>query len=97
MSVTEPPEDNDLGQNAQPIDQLTLDTWSPRSQETPPQKYEVCNVCGFIYPRKEMVRFRQKWYCKPQTCYEDIQGILLKENPERYIKNRSLADSMRTE
>ena len=93
--VSAPPPDNDLGQNAVPLLKVDLDRWNPRSQEVPPERYEVCDICGFIYKRSLLVRFRQKWYCKPQYCYHDIRGILLKENPEVYFKDQGLADDMR--
>lgn len=92
---TQPPEDNDLGQNARSIEELTLDVWGSRSAEHPPQMYEICCVCGFPYKRSLMVKFREKWYCRPQSCAEDIKGILLKENPEGYLKNQGVTDSMR--
>lgn len=92
---TQPPEGNDLGQNAVPLESVNLDQWNPRAQERPPHRYEVCAVCGFVYKRTIMVKFRNKWYCKPQGCFHDIRGILVKENPENYYKDQGTADDMR--
>lgn len=80
-------------EDANPRDQshLTLDNYGPRSQIDPPLKYEVCIVCGFVYRRNRMVRYKKQWYCRPQECYRDIVGIELKNNEENYFKNRSIA------
>lgn len=69
---------------------LDLNNYGPKSQIDPPLPYEVCTVCGFIYRRNYMVRYKKKWYCKPQECYQDIVGKELLINPEANFKNRSL-------
>ena len=69
---------------------LSLENYGPRSRLEPPLEYEVCTVCGFIYRRDEMVRYKKRWYCRPQECARDIVGIELKKNPEAHFKNRSL-------
>ena len=76
--------------NNQSIGLLDLDNYGPRSQIDPPLQYEVCTVCGFIYRRDEMVRYKRKWYCRQQDCHRDIVGIELKKSPEANFKNRSL-------
>lgn len=90
-----PPEDNDLGQNAKPVYQVDLETWAPRAQELPPEQYFVCCTCGFPYKRSLMVKFRSKYYCKPQECYRDIRGIRLQDNPDAQFKNKGFSDSFR--
>lgn len=77
--------------NAQGNDYLSLDNYGPKSQLDPPLQHEVCVVCGFIYRRDDMVRYKRRWYCKPQECYRDIVGKELKINPEDNFKNRSLS------
>lgn len=76
--------------NNQSTGLLNLDNYGPRSQIDPPIQYEVCKVCGFIYRRSDMVRYKRQWYCRPQDCYRDIVGIELKKSPEANFKNRSL-------
>lgn len=36
---------------------------------------EVCTVCGFPFQTSEMRKYKGKWYCKPNTCADDIQGM----------------------
>ena len=96
MSKDSPPLDNDLGQNAVPMSHITLDRWNPRGQDSPPELYKVCAVCGFIYKRSLMIKFRNKFYCKPQQCDRDIVGIRLREDEEAQIKNKGLADRFYT-
>jgi hypothetical protein len=73
---------------------LSLENYGPRSQIDPPLTYHVCDVCGFIYRQDDMVRYKQKWYCRPQECYRDIIGIELEKNPNLHFKNRSLGMRM---
>lgn len=96
MAHDQPPEGNDLGQNAVPQTHLTLGNFGPKSQERPPYEYEICDICGFPYKKKEMVKFRNKWYCRPNQCNRDVQGILLRENPDKYEKNQGLSDRFYT-
>ena len=71
---------------------LSLDNFGPKSQAEPVVEYKVCKVCGFIFRKTEMIRYKKEWYCKPNQCYEDIVGIRLKQNPEAYFKNSGLGD-----
>ncbi len=71
---------------------LSLDNFGPKSQIYPPLKYEVCAVCGFIYRRDRMVRYKRKWYCRQQDCNRDVVGIELSKSPEVQFKNRSLSE-----
>ena len=71
---------------------ISLDNYGPRSQAEPVLEHHVCKVCGFIFKRDEMVRYKKEWYCKPNHCYEDIRGMQLKANPEAYFKNKSMAN-----
>lgn len=96
MSKDSPPPDNDLGQNAIPMDHISTDRWNPRGPIVPPEVFYVCAVCGFIYARSQMVKFRNKYYCKPQECNRDIVGIRLKEDQEAQLKNQGLSDRFYT-
>jgi hypothetical protein len=69
--------------------ELQLDDYGPRLFENPPVPYAVCSVCGFIFSQNEMVKHNEKWYCRPNTCNDDILGIRMKKNPDAYFKNKS--------
>ena len=43
------------------------------------EKYERCFHCGKSYQRKQMRRFRGKWYGLPCGDHRDIQDILRRE------------------
>lgn len=42
-------------------------------------KVYLCDKCGFPYKGDQVVKFRGKIYCIPNTCSKDIPGILRKE------------------
>ena len=96
MMYDEPPEENDLGQNAVPLTKLSLDNYGPGGIDYPPRLYEVCTVCGFVYKRTQMRKYKSRWYCKPQGCYEDIVGMRLKESPEDSVKSKRLSNRFYT-
>ena len=78
--------------NPEGYSELTLDNYSPKSQEVPPVVYEICTICGFPFGRNKMVRYQKRWYCKPNGCYRDIVGMRLNENPDAHFKDDGLAD-----
>lgn len=78
--------------NNQSSGQLTLDNYGPRGYGEPPVPFEICTVCGKPYSLKDMVKYRSKWYCRPQDCYRDIVGRELKAHPEDHFKDDSMAE-----
>ena len=62
--------------------EISLENYGPKTAMRPPQFFHVCVVCGFIYPETDLVRYQRKWYCIPQTCWQDIKGKRWKEDLE---------------
>ncbi len=46
-----------------------------QGQEGP---YEVCIVCGYNFPKANMRRYKNKWYCVKLGCYHDIADMIKK-------------------
>lgn len=38
------------------------------------KKWDICMVCGFAYPKDQLVYIKGAPYCIPQRDYEDVPG-----------------------
>ncbi len=44
---------------------------------------KLCHVCGFIYEASKMVKYQGNYYCRPNECYKDINGLRARNKVKR--------------